>query len=680
MAPNSQSPSDRKAVVVGLYGIPGCGKSYLLKQLEQALGQSDFAFYDGSTVVADLVPGGLDAFKSMVAREQIHWRERAIDNIGKECLESGKVGIVAGHFMFWAEEQEAGRPIYTQNDMDIYSQIIYLDTPVETIAQRRQNDTDRIRPVTSVAHLQKWQDEEKLQLRHLCRQHCILFSSVPHDHALLDWVLKLLRLFRYDSEAQNLSCAERRLDEIVAPMQGAVSTMLVLDADRTLAPQDTGVIFWNLLARTKVLVDGEKTLKKLADSPLGYTYLGFRQVVLIYEELLDDEEYDAFCEEAASMVTMHPEFVALLQLVQEQEHIGAVVVTCGLRLLWEKVLAREGFAECLSVIGGGRIADGFVVTAKIKGALTARLRNIHGMYTWAFGDSPLDVHMLHEADQGIVVVGKEWDRSSGMDEALKTAIQIKGLQARQVLFPPTALPRLDPTLLPIIKISSPQFITPLLGPKYRPRGLQVLRASDTSPNAANLLATPLLHATTVVGQDLQRAHRRIGHYLAIEHISKLVRLEPSPIIHVLRPRTFGSRLFHEKRTTVVALMPRGEPMAAGINDAFPLAMVLDAHHPGDLRPQHLDGQLTVMLVDAVINTGETVIGFVRRVRELNATVRVLIVAGVVQEGCVGGGSLERALAGESGVRLVMLRTSETKFRGNGVTDMGNRLFDTMHLP
>ena len=58
-----RSTSDHKAVVVGLYGVPGSGKTFLLNQLKQELGQTHFAFYEGSKMI--VVPGGLDAFQSM---------------------------------------------------------------------------------------------------------------------------------------------------------------------------------------------------------------------------------------------------------------------------------------------------------------------------------------------------------------------------------------------------------------------------------------------------------------------------------------------------------------------------------------------------------------------------------------------------------------------------------------
>ena len=54
--PEIRSASDHKAVVVGLYGIPGSGKTFLLNQLKQELGQMHFAFYEGSEMIATVVP------------------------------------------------------------------------------------------------------------------------------------------------------------------------------------------------------------------------------------------------------------------------------------------------------------------------------------------------------------------------------------------------------------------------------------------------------------------------------------------------------------------------------------------------------------------------------------------------------------------------------------------------
>ena len=676
--PKNRSGTVHKAVVVGLYGVPGSGKTFLLKQLEQQLGQTHFAFYEGSNTIATLVPGGLDAFQKMEEQEKRHWRQRAVDTIGKECADSGQIAVVTGHFMFWSQEQKAGLPVYTRNDLDVFTHILYLDTPAELIAQRCLDDTEKSRAPTSASHLRRWQQEEKTQLRHLCRHHGILFLLITPSATLLEEISTLLHDFSYHDEQYNLSRAKNRLDDAVVACQGQLETMLVMDADRTLATEDTGALYWEKVSNSQPLEYESSTLKVLFGGPLGHSYTAFRQAMLLYEETSNDHDFDVLCQEVASAVDMHPEIVSLLQLVADQQHVGAVVITCGLSSVWEKVLEREGLSGKVNVVGGGRIADGFVVTAAVKAALVARLQEAHKLYVWAFGDSPLDLNMLRTADRGVVVVGEEQARSKTMDEALLQAINNDGLRVQQTLLPSYASPRLDIAKLPIINLTKPEFIDSLLSGRYTHEGLQITCGTDKK--AAKLLATPMRDAA-VAGPNLREAHRSVGWYLGIEFLPDVVGLEQCPVQHVLGRQTGGYRLFHEKQTTIVALMRGGEPMAYGVSDAFPLAMFVHARDADDIKLHHLEGQLTVILVDSVVNTGKTIVEFVRQLRKLHATIRIVIVAGVVQAQCVSGGSsLNQALARYAKIHLIALRLSETKFTGSGTTDTGNRLFNTTHLP
>lgn len=47
-----------KQVIIGLYGLPGAGKIFWLGNLQTALGNDDFRFYDGSDAIAAVTPGG----------------------------------------------------------------------------------------------------------------------------------------------------------------------------------------------------------------------------------------------------------------------------------------------------------------------------------------------------------------------------------------------------------------------------------------------------------------------------------------------------------------------------------------------------------------------------------------------------------------------------------------------
>lgn len=49
----TQSAASNKAVVIGLYGVPGSGKTFLLSQLKQEFGKESFEFYEGSEVIPD---------------------------------------------------------------------------------------------------------------------------------------------------------------------------------------------------------------------------------------------------------------------------------------------------------------------------------------------------------------------------------------------------------------------------------------------------------------------------------------------------------------------------------------------------------------------------------------------------------------------------------------------------
>ena len=48
---------------------------------------------------------------------KVHWRQRAIDSIRKDCADSGNNAVVTGHFMLWVKGQEAGSSVYTQKDI-----------------------------------------------------------------------------------------------------------------------------------------------------------------------------------------------------------------------------------------------------------------------------------------------------------------------------------------------------------------------------------------------------------------------------------------------------------------------------------------------------------------------------------------------------------------------------------
>lgn len=661
-----------KPVVIGVYGVSGSGKTFLLDKLREDLGPEDFEFLEGSKVIDDLVPGGLDAFRDLEEAEKVQWRQRAIDNIQKDCADSGRTAVVAGHYMLWSESEETGKAVYTKNDLDVYTHILYLRVPPYVVSRQCENDTERSRPNGPKSHIRKWQDAEMTQLRDLCRSHDIFFSCLRPD-SMMNYkcfskkVATLLRDFRGHGENHNLSLASSKLDETIAAIPGQLDTMLVMDGDKTLAAEDTGALFWrNALA--------SNPLKTLFGSSLGYSYTAFRQATLLYEEECDDERFDGLCDAIATEITIYPEVRALLLQLSNHTNVGAVVVTSGLRHVWAKLLERECLADRVKVIGGGRISDGFVFTPGVKGALVSRLQVVHGMYVWAFGDSPLDLEMLKMADRAIVVVGDEGTRSSSMDVALADAINSGGLRAHQALLPSDVSPRLDTARLPLVQLTDSDFIDSIFSCHHDNR--RVFHASDRS--AAKLLMT-LMRDAAIAGPRLREEHHRVGSYLATEFLADIVGIENYPILHVQGHTTTGYRLLHEKQTLIVALMRGGEPMAFGVNEVFPQAKFLHAKMPDDIEEHRLKGILNIFLVDSVVNTGQSIVEFVEYVRRVNTAIRIVVVAGVVQTGSISKGRLSRLLVEDENISIVTLRLSENKFTGRGGTDTGHRLFNTTDL-
>lgn len=126
------------------------------------------------------------------------------------------------------------------------------------------------------------------------------------------------------------------------------------------------------------------------------------------------------------------------------------------------MVERLELADTVKVIARGRISDGLVVTPDTKAELVIGLRNVYRQYVWAFGDSPMDLQMLKEADQAIIVVGDKGTRSKTMDDALAVAIQRDTLKFRQVLLPSSVPPRLNPPILAVVKINDADFIGGIL--------------------------------------------------------------------------------------------------------------------------------------------------------------------------------------------------------------------------
>lgn len=651
-----------------------------MAKLQETPGECPPDFVEGSQEIASLLQGGLPEFHRLADREKTAIRERAIEAIGQRSASSGRDVMVTGHYMLWDEDDAAGQVVCTTKDLQMYTHIIYLNTPTELLLARRENDKLKKRKPCSAAHLQRWQQEEIDDLRRLCRENHILFSVVENLDVLERDVGDMVQHFRNTETEERLAHIARKLVGKDPSYDGLLKKYVVFDADKTLADVDTGAMFWALHAESQessstAILQGDTSevpagngcpLKELFGGPLGYSTRAFQQATLMYEDAVNAAEFDELCSRVASSVRIHEELLTLLSLgAGREDGIGVIVVTCGLSRVWENVLDRYGWDRWIRCFGGGRISNGLVMTPAVKAAVVSYLRNDIGMEVWAFGDSPLDLPMLKAANHAVVVVGDEETRSRSMDGALSEAIANGTLKARQLLLPASVSLRLDEPMLPLLTKRE------LNALQYPP---SVYYAMSTP---ASLLMTPMRDAT-IQGPALREAHRRTGWYLAMSEVAAYLGVEEYAIQHPHSGQATGYRLLNESQTCIVAIMRGGEPMALGVSDAFPTAALLHAKTPEDLDAVDLGVYKTVILVDSVINNGTTMIGMVERIQGRYRRLRIVLVAGVVQASVLAPShELSKMLC--NGVSLVALRGSANKYTGTKGSDTGNRLFNTTHL-
>ena len=530
----SSAELDQGGVVIGLYGIQGCGKTHMMNRMRNSEGDS-MLFYDGSDAIEHAVPGGLAAFKTMEKVDQTIWRKCAIEKIRESSVEAKIPAVVAGHSMFWTTDDKA-EFVHTESDWSTYTMILYLDVPADVIHERRTNDMSRERLDLTIESLEKWQEAEIQYLRTECLKRGILFMVMRDDHDD-DYIGNMLNdLTLYIDEDENLRSAEEELRAIIYPgspefktswTPPGLNTLLMIDADKTLTVEDTGKLLWNLAPPSRITKHNKNPLKNLFDA-WGYSYNAFRQAMLMLEESFTETGlFDQTCQAVADDVQVHSEFIDLLKEAEKEENVRAVVVTCGMASVWEIILEREGL-HSTRVIGMPDCISSPVITSAVKRDLVSYAQDIHKLKVWAFGDSPLDLPMMRQAEHAVVVVGSEDKRSKSMDKELSNAIDSHGLKAHQVLLPSNLSPRLDTSKLPVVDITSSSFLNSIMYGQLKD-SIKVIHGTET--NASKLLMTPTRDASNF-GPPLREAHGRVAWHLATQYLGEVIGLEEYNILHV----------------------------------------------------------------------------------------------------------------------------------------------------
>lgn len=135
----------------------------------------------------------------------------------------------------------------------------------------------------------------------------------------------------------------------------------------------------------------------------------------------------------------------------------------------------------------------------------------------------------------------------------------------------------------------------------------------------------------------------------------------------------GFRVRDEEKTQIVPLMRGGEPMAFGVSKALKQAAFAHSKSFNDIDEGHFEGKKTLLLNDPVVDTGKSIVKYLVPLREKLPAVRIVVVAGVMQEEAVKDtreGTFGHHLRNDPNLMHVALRSSARSFEGNETTDTG----------
>ena len=192
-----------------------------------------------------------------------------------------------------------------------------------------------------------------------------------------------------------------------------------------------------------------------------------------------------------------------------------------------------------------------------------------------------------------------------------------------------------------------------------------MRIKDfTNKKAVQLLATQSRRAD-ISSTELCKIHFEMGKFLAYEILEEF-ELTETKIQHVQGIKT-GVELADKSDIAIFAQMRAGLYAAEGVRSVF-----TDSHFFLNSNTEEIKIGLknkTVIIVDAVINTGKSIEKIIEQLQKHKAK-RIIIATLIIQK------DASYLTDKYADIQFYALRISENKYFGKGGTDTGNRLFNT----
>ncbi len=326
---------------IGLYGMPGAGKTFILNQI-------DFLNVKcGSKLLREYDPD--------FDKRDLMGRKKARIEVARKLLKENFF-IMDGHYSFGDEIS------FTSSEGEMYDIFLYLFVAPKLLKSRMASSYKNKKYLKY--DLSEWQLQEIFRLREYCHKHNKDFYVIdnPPEYRFDDISLVLRFIKAIVNGYSCLAFAKKCAEDILTKCHS--DKVVLLDGDKTLTIEDTS----------------SAILKYKTNLYDGNFYTGFQS----WKQDIDFKNI---------VVPDYEEFpVKINRFVEERLSKESYILTSGHHKIWENIANKLGI-HCYT---------GSEMSADTKLYITKFLHRAD-KYIIAYGDGMNDYYMLKEADEGYLI-------------------------------------------------------------------------------------------------------------------------------------------------------------------------------------------------------------------------------------------------------------------------------------
>ena len=400
---------------IGIHGIKGSGKTTMVRKICKM--DQVFKCIEGKDVIDDITPGGLVVFDTLSDKDKKRYRENTIKRLYEIQEETSKNLIVVGHHSFYTENKDKIESVITDADKKFYTNIYYLCPSPEEIQRRNKLDREKIRDYT-LREIQDWLEFETTINDH-CRDKGIKIKYIT-GHDIEDNAKTIINEVYEELKTNNYKQVLAHIEKIIK--ESNKSTFILLDADYTLFPYDSGKIFCKA-AKFDFL-----QIKRIFQSS-GYSFSAFYKAAALHAQM-DSDIFAKASEEAAKQIIIENNFIDFISEINNDAEI--IVITSGYKNIWAQVLHNHGLDKIHLIAGNNLRTDEYIIDDTVKGLIVEKIKE-NKKIVIAYGDSLVDYPMLNAADISYVMIYTK--ERNDLIEKIKNNSRIKQIPMRELTVP-----------------------------------------------------------------------------------------------------------------------------------------------------------------------------------------------------------------------------------------------------